>query len=89
MPKWKDKTKGYSDDTVESSEVKVGQYRLIVHRHIHYSPDAWLGSCSPLFSAHLLSSTDLTEAKAECAALLEIVLSEALADLAELSKQAA
>ena len=45
-------------------EAKIGVFRLLVHRHIHYPPDTWLATCHPdLFSHFELASKDIELAK--------------------------
>ena len=63
-PKWKDKTKGYPP-VVIGSEIRLGSFRLSIHRHIAYDPDVWLASCSHHFSAKVLRSKNLDDAKKE------------------------
>jgi hypothetical protein len=78
---WKDKVKSYNDDTVASSETRAGEFKLSIHRHVHYAPDVWLGSCGYIFSQSELKSKDVQGAKAEAESKLRLVLEKALSDL--------
>lgn len=82
MSEWKDKAKRYDNPEIESAEARFGMYRLIVHRHIHYAPDAWLASCSPsVFAGIEMASKELGEAKSQAKAKLQTILETALKEL--------
>jgi hypothetical protein len=81
MPKWKDKKKKFDNPEIDSSEIKLGLFRLFVHRHIHYPPDTWLASCGYLFSQIELASKDLEQAKIQAVAKVHVILEDALADI--------
>ena len=83
MSKWKDKKKSYVCDEISQSEISFGQFRLTVHRHIHYPPDVWLASCTDMFSQMELKSKDLSEAKCQAKARVQSILEEALKDILE------
>lgn len=83
MSKWKDKTKRGAFGEIESSETKLGGFKLSVHRHIHHEPDTWLASCHPLFQAKPLASKKLLEAKCQAVALVQCILEDALRDIVE------
>lgn len=81
MAIWKDRSKSWSDDTIVSSETKVGGFKLSITRHIHYQPDDWIANCSYIFSRILLKNKDINLAKAEAEQKLKLILEEALKDL--------
>lgn len=78
MPDWKDKKKRYDSDEIESSEINLGRFRLSVHRHIYRPPDVWLASCTGLFSQIELASKDLSEAKCQAKAKVQVILEDAI-----------
>lgn len=78
MPDWKDKKKRYDSDEIISSEINFGRFRLSVHRHIYYPPDTWLTSCPGLFSQVELASKDLSEAKCQAKANVQVILEDAI-----------
>lgn len=89
MPAWEDSSswsQSESDRSVPKSwKLQLGQFRLDVHHHIHHEPDVWLVSCYPeLFCLAKLASKDVDEAKCQAVAKLQVVLQEALADIARL-----
>lgn len=60
-------------------ETRIGAFRLVIHRHIHYPPDQWLASCHPnMFSCFELCSKDLESAKCQAVARLQSILLEAI-----------
>ncbi len=82
MIAWKDRTGGgWSDKTVIGAEVKVGQFRLSVHKHINYRSDVWLSSCSYLYNCHELASKDIAGAKRQAAAYLLTYLQNGMDDI--------
>lgn len=83
MPNWKDKEKRLSSDEIESSEIHLGRFRLIVHRHINYPANMWLASCTDLFSQIKMASKDLDEAKCQAKAKVRVILEDALKDVLE------
>lgn len=79
MSKWKNKGKGYGDNsTIQGSDISFGQFRLSIHRHISYPKDKWLATCGYLFSCRELSSKDLEQAKIQAKSLLQCILQNAL-----------
>ena len=78
MSKWKDQVKSFSDSTVVSSEIKLGNVKLSVHRHIHHHPSVWLSSCSIFFSQTELLEVDLEKAKCEATEMLRLRLQNCL-----------
>lgn len=80
MIKWKD-VSSYSQTDKEREpkayEVRVGFFRLVVHRHIHYPKTTWLASCD-LFSNMSLSNTNINSAKEEALQMLKIRLTQSL-----------
>ena len=84
MAKWKDKKKRFDSDEVESSSIRLGQFRLLIHRHIHYPPDVWLASCHlGIFDQVELASKDLKEAKCQAKAKVQVILEDAIKDILE------
>lgn len=81
---WKDKKGRYDDPKIMSSETRIGCFRLMVHRHIHYPPDVWLFSCShlPLDQVEL-SSKSLDEAKVQAVAEVKTILETALRSITD------
>jgi hypothetical protein len=74
MVEWKD-TSSFSqndkDRTPREWTAKVGLFRVTVHHHMHYEPDAWLLSTVPdLFERQELGSTEIEKAKAQALALV-------------------
>lgn len=82
---WNDVTTYSRDDKDKQPRVwhfDCGDLRVVVHRHIHYAPDAWLLTCSPFFDKRELYAKDADHAKAEALALVREkvkTLAEALA----------
>lgn len=72
MKKWEDKTKGWDSNEVVSSDIRLGTFRLSIHRHIDHEPDAWLASCAHLFSKVALKSKDIDNAKCQMSSSGEI-----------------
>ena len=63
----------------KSWEAQIGMFRLIVHRYIHYPPDAWLASCrADVFQKLELKSKDIDEAKREAVEKLKVICADAL-----------
>lgn len=83
MPPWKDKEKRPDYSEIESSETRIGQFRLSVYHHIHYPPDTWLASCYGLFDRVELASKNLAEAKCQAKAKAQVILEDAIRDILE------
>jgi len=84
MAKWKDKTRGYGESTIiEGSEIKFGQFRLSVHRHIDHPKDMWLASASYIFNCKELASKDLRQAKVQAKAILQVILQDTVDEIAK------
>ena len=84
MKKWKDFGKLVDGDIdIRSSEIRFGEFNLIVHRHIHYPKDMWLASCAYIFDQVELYSKNLDEAKTQAKAKLQVILQDALDELLE------
>lgn len=81
MAKWKDRSTGYTNPVIKSSEIKLGRFTLRVHRHIACSPDTWLASCSGLFDAIKLESKELSEAKLQAISEVKTLLDNAIKDI--------
>ncbi len=84
MIKWIDETSYSKSDKERSPKVwklKSKDLPLIVHRHIHYGPDAWLVTCDPWFNRYELRTTEEEQAKAMAINLVRTRLKECLADL--------
>ena len=82
MAKWKDRKRHYSDKEPDSSEIRLGRFKLSVHRHIDYPQDQWLAS-STLFHCVRLASKDIGEAKNQAKAILQVILEEAISSITE------
>jgi len=60
-------------------QAKVGVFRLLVHRHVHYPPDIWLATCHPdLFSQVELESKNADDAKLEAVKKLRACCEDAI-----------
>lgn len=79
MVEWKDK-KNRSGD-VESSEIRLGVFRLIVHRYVGYPPDMWLATCYGVFDKTEMKSKDIDEAKCQAKAKLQCLFLNAISDM--------
>lgn len=75
MKKWEHKTRG---GEIVAATLRAGNFKITVHRHIHWSPDMWLVSCYGLFDNKELASKDLEQAKCQAAALVQVALEAAL-----------
>lgn len=56
MLKWVEEKR---KDELISTTTKAGKFKISVHRHIRYRPDAWLMDCYPLFDNKELASKEL------------------------------
>ena len=84
MSKWKDKTDGWGKDSItKGSEIKFGQFRLSIHRHIDHPKDMWLASASYIFGCRELASKDLSQAKVQAKAMLQCIFQDAVDEIAE------
>jgi hypothetical protein len=81
MAKWKDRSKVCAAPEIVESEIRLGIFRLTVHRHIHHEPDVWLASCCGLFDQAVLESKDLSEAKCQAASKVRMILEAALKNI--------
>jgi len=55
-------------------QAKIGTFRVLVHRHIHYPSNDWLASYEPRVLPMIpLTSRDVEEAKREAVAKLKAV----------------
>lgn len=61
--------------------MKMGEFRLTVHGHIHFPKDMWLASCPGLFDTDELASKDLNAAKCQATVKLQVILEQAIKDL--------
>lgn len=81
---WKD-ISSYSrndkDRTPKTWEFAGVGVRVVVTRHMDYSPDVWLARCEPYFSIVELKSKDIAAAKNEAMNLVKNCLRKALASL--------
>lgn len=80
MAKWNIE-KRYGDD-VSITSCNFGRFRLTVHRHIDYENDQWLASAAGLFNCFKLKSKSLEEAKTQAKAKLQVILQEAIDEIA-------
>ena len=80
MAKWKDKLK---NGKINESEIRFGEFKLSVHRHIAHKEDEWFSSCSYLFSCKPLHSKDVSQAKVQAKAILQVILQDAVAEIAK------
>lgn len=59
----------YSRETPRTWEMLLGRrsgsIRIVVTRHIHYSPDDWVLACEPWFTSYVLKSKEIEDAKRE------------------------
>ena len=83
MQKWKDRKKSYYSPEIESSTATFGRFRLDVHRHITHPPDVWLASCGNLFNQIEMASKDLSQAKIQAKAKLQVILEDAVSEILE------
>ena len=82
MAKWKDRSTGYTNPEIKSSEIELGKFRLRVHRHIACSPDKWLATCHPgLFDTIMLESKELSKAKLQAISKVKTLLDDAIKDI--------
>lgn len=81
MTQWKDEKKRYGSDEISSSKRKLGRFKLSIHRHIDYPPDAWLATCYGVFDRVELKPKDLTLAKGQATAMVQVVLEDAIKDI--------
>lgn len=72
MIEWEDTSSWSRQASAETRKVskewtaRIGDFTLIIHRHIHYPPDTWLVSSKPAFLTQVeLSSSVADEAKQE------------------------
>jgi hypothetical protein len=78
---------GTKEVEITSAEVRIDGFALIlVHRHIHYSPDQWLLTCHPFFDKFELDSKPLNLAKKEALKRVHIIVRDADTALKELRK---
>jgi len=82
---WKDVTTISQDAKHGPSvfETRLGRFRLVVHRHIHYPANVWLASCESALNKRELASRDIEDAKSEAVAMLRAVLVTALDAMGE------
>lgn len=84
---WKDATSWSQRDSKEARatpgtwEANVGSFRLVVTRHIHHSPDAWIMKIYPFGTICVAKSKDIDAAKAEAIRLLRSICKVALDDI--------
>ena len=90
MSKWKDVSSwGQSatekDGSVPTAwEMQISDLRIVVTRHIHYSPDAWVLRTWPeILRTRVAGYRDVADAKAEAVSLLRKKLKELLQELDE------
>lgn len=80
---WRDTTTFSQSDkerVPRSFERIFGDFRLCVHRHIHYPPDTWLATCHPeIFMQRPLQAKTVADAQHEATLLLQQKLEAALA----------
>ena len=82
---WKDVTSISQDAKHGPSvfETRLGRFRLVVHRHIHYPDNVWLASCEGVMNKCELVARDIEVAKREAVAMLRAVLVTALDAMGE------
>lgn len=85
MPKWKDEKNYHDSDDIKGSAIKLGRFKLSIHRHIDYPADVWFASCSYLFNCVELASKDPNEAKSQAKAKLQVILEDAIKDILEIA----
>jgi hypothetical protein len=62
-------------------KLQIGDFTLVLHRHIHYEPDDWLMSFENVINKKLLKSKDVEEAKAEALGIIKRIFEKAMKDL--------
>lgn len=81
---WKD-ISSYSqrdtDRTPKTWELKVARLTVIVTRHIHHAPDAWVLSCDPFCSAFEIGNGTADEAKSAAVEFVRKNLEKCIAEL--------
>ena len=66
---------------VVGANCRAGDLKISVHHYIGYPEDQWFVSCSPFFNVKLLYSEHLEEAQCQAAAMVQVKLGEAIADI--------
>lgn len=82
-PEWEDVSshrRGETDRTPKSWACRIGVFRLVVTRSVHYSPDKWISRCAGIFNDYELKSVGIEDAKDEAAAILVKHLTQAKDD---------
>lgn len=89
MIEWKDETSWSQRDGKEARatpttwEANAGSFRLVVTRHIHHSPDAWIIKVYPFGTIGVAKSKYIDIAKEEAIRLLRSICKAALNDIGE------
>ena len=85
MIDWKDVTSYSRGEKHDPSvfETRLGRFRLVVHRHIHYPDNVWLASCDGVLNKCELVARDIEVAKVEAVEMLRAILTNALDAIGE------
>lgn len=81
---WYDATTYSRDDNDRISSIwklKIGKISIVVHRHIHFSKDAWLLSCDLFYNNYELRNKDIRRAKREAIRMIKADLAFSLSQL--------
>ncbi|WP_341744698.1 hypothetical protein [Azonexus hydrophilus] len=84
-PQWKDVSSYSQDDKVREPrtfELRVAGTRLVVTRHIHHAPDAWVLNFSPFVEGLEVGRGTAEEAKGAALEVVRAKLNEVLVALA-------
>lgn len=86
---WKDITRHSrgEEKVLRVWEVCLGQFRLRVHRHIHFPQTQWLATCHGVFQHFELTSEKIEEAKCQAVVKLQMELEKALHDIMQMPQQ--
>lgn len=87
MMKWKDisnYSRGGNVREPVTFALQLRSLKLVVTRHIHHAPDAWVLTCPPWFEQHEVSKGTSDEAKAIALTLVRSKLTEATDALSQI-----
>jgi len=74
-------SKGDKERTPKSWRLKVGDFYILIHRHIHYPKDMWLLSSEPFFDKYEMPNKDIDECKMLAVDLVKTKLLQSLSHL--------
>lgn len=71
-------SQGTTDFTPRTWRAKIGVFEIVLTRHRHCDPDAWVALCTGVYGQNVMKSKDVVEAADQALSIFKTVLSEAL-----------